>query len=225
MTSPCKEPGCDKPCKKYKSSGLCNTHYWSEWERKNPECSAENCTRPSSVKGKCDRHYRRERKGMDPDAPIAISRKRGSALERDVEGRKECGKCRRWLDLSNFGVANDRLDGLQRTCKDCLRIRDWKRFKLTPTDVAAMLDAQDYKCAICPESIEDWFCVDHDHSCCPSGAGPGNKAGCCGKCVRGLLCRLCNNGLGHFRDSPENLTAAIHYLQAGGVDYGRAIPA
>ena len=32
--------------------------------------------------------------------------------------------------------------------------------------------------------------------------------------IRGLLCRLCNTGLGAFRDSPEFLLKAVSYLYA-----------
>jgi hypothetical protein len=49
------------------------------------------------------------------------------------------------------------------------------------------------------------FAVDHDHSCCP-----GRKA--CGKCIRGLLCANCNQGLGKFKDDPKLLRNAIDYL-------------
>lgn len=49
--------------------------------------------------------------------------------------------------------------------------------------------------------------VDHDHSCC-SGAKS------CGRCVRGLLCRPCNNALACVGDDPQRLAALITYLEA-----------
>lgn len=33
--------------------------------------------------------------------------------------------------------------------------------------------------------------------------------------TRGFLCRNCNVGLGYFKDDPEHLARAIHYLQRG----------
>lgn len=60
-------------------------------------------------------------------------------------------------------------------------------------------------CAICNLQT-DLLVVDHDHSCCP---GPKS----CSKCIRGLLCRTCNLGLGYFKDNNQYMKNAVNYLQ------------
>lgn len=82
------------------------------------------------------------------------------------------------------------------------RARKIKGYGLTPEEYLAMLEAQDWKCAICgtdkPSSREgDSFHIDHCHST--------------GK-VRGLLCMKCNTGLGMFSDNTDMLRAAMDYL-------------
>jgi hypothetical protein len=72
----------------------------------------------------------------------------------------------------------------------------------------ALLEKQEFKCAICKSltsGVKDWN-IDHDHKCCSTRKS-------CGKCVRGLLCMKCNVGLGAFRDNLDFLQAAIDYLQ------------
>lgn len=68
-----------------------------------------------------------------------------------------------------------------------------------------ILEAQGGRCAICGDSESKLF-VDHDHSCCE-----GHKS--CGKCVRGLLCRLCNAGIGMFLDDTDRMEKAITYIK------------
>jgi hypothetical protein len=48
--------------------------------------------------------------------------------------------------------------------------------------------------------------VDHDRACCP-----GNRS--CGKCIRGLVRRNINAGLGMFNDDPALLRAAADYIE------------
>jgi hypothetical protein len=48
--------------------------------------------------------------------------------------------------------------------------------------------------------------VDHDHKCCS-----GSKS--CGKCIRGILCHLCNKGIGLLGDDPILLSSAVSYLE------------
>lgn len=67
-----------------------------------------------------------------------------------------------------------------------------RKYGLSVADFV-LLDAEDH-CAICGGPSE---VVDHDHE---TGE------------VRGVLCRPCNIGLGHFHDQTERLASAILYL-------------
>jgi hypothetical protein len=78
-----------------------------------------------------------------------------------------------------------------------------RQYGITLEQYDAMLAAQDYRCALC--GLDAWandagrrLAVDHCHKT--------------GK-VRALLCDTCNRGLGHFRDNPTLLQAAINYIE------------
>jgi hypothetical protein len=74
-------------------------------------------------------------------------------------------------------------------------------YGITLDEYNRMLDAQGGGCAICGCTETEngaILAVDHDHAT--------------GK-VRGILCRLCNNGLGHFRDTERLFLKAIAYLK------------
>jgi hypothetical protein len=91
--------------------------------------------------------------------------------------------------------------------KKLLWRHSWKlksRYGITVEDHAAMMEKQGDKCAVCGTSERSErngkrlrFCLDHDHA---TGR------------VRGFLCNACNVGLGHFRDDPSLLVAALRYL-------------
>lgn len=89
-------------------------------------------------------------------------------------------------------------------------------YNITIDEYNAMLEGQNHVCAICHGVNEttgkDLF-VDHDHSCCP-----GNRS--CGKCVRGLLCNICNWAIGSFKDDPDNFDRAKDYILEFRRDYG-----
>ena len=68
-----------------------------------------------------------------------------------------------------------------------------------------MLKAQRGKCAVCGAKPEEVLAVDHDHGHCPGRYG-------CEECVRGLVCRKCNMGMGLFEDNPVRLAQAVLYL-------------
>ncbi len=73
------------------------------------------------------------------------------------------------------------------------------RYGLTEDRYQAMVTAQDGKCAICQRVMTPPH-VDHDHN---TGQ------------LRGLLCDNCNRGIGHLKESPQIMNAAITYLRKG----------
>jgi hypothetical protein len=82
-------------------------------------------------------------------------------------------------------------------------------YNITDIIYNEILESQGFACAICrtPESeLKLKLSVDHDHLCCPGRTS-------CGKCIRGLLCNICNLSLGGFKDSEEMLKAALNYLK------------
>ena len=88
--------------------------------------------------------------------------------------------------------------------KDEIREKAWlRRYGITKDWYYTTLGKQENKCAIC-ETTEvqrkghTHFHVDHNHD---TGE------------VRGLLCDLCNRGLGYFKDDDKLLNKAVNYLR------------
>lgn len=73
-----------------------------------------------------------------------------------------------------------------------------------------LLALQNNECAICSSPVLVNDHLDHDHACC------SRLKDSCGECLRGILCRGCNIGLGNFKDNVETLQAAIRYLEGLG---------
>lgn len=106
--------------------------------------------------------------------------------------------------------ATDRRANEKRRLNGASSYSTWKawikrKYGIDAETYHAMEKAQNGKCAICrqPETAKTRYGrtrkldVDHHHR-------TGD--------VRGLLCNACNTGLGKFKDSPEILFAALHYL-------------
>jgi ribosomal protein L33 len=82
-------------------------------------------------------------------------------------------------------------------------------YNITQEQFNELLEAQDNRCAICSihkDELDRRMSVDHDHGCCP-----GMET--CGKCIRGLLCGVCNMSMGGFKDDVVLMNKAIDYLR------------
>ena len=142
------------------------------------------------------------------------------------EGRT-CIKCGETKDIEEFYKSRRRKDNYSirytTECKECAlknrrehykenkdRILDEHRFRsygVTKEGYEQMFEDQDGKCAICKRGESARanltgkvraLAVDHCHL-------TGH--------VRGLLCRTCNLGIGHFDDNLEFLKEAVKYLE------------
>ena len=134
---------------------------------------------------------------------------------------KTCIVCNEKKSLSDFDALKKYPNKFLSICKKCSenkKINDSKKdefikksravsdyyfrtYKLRHGSYAKMLKLQDGKCLICKteeSQLNKKLVVDHCHTT--------------GK-VRGLLCSLCNSGLGFFKDNPKILENAITYLE------------
>jgi hypothetical protein len=124
---------------------------------------------------------------------------------------KQCTHCKKFKPKQKF---NNRRKRKASWCKHCLR-ENQKNYRRTPEgkiwlqqrhrQEAYGLDPMTYQllclsqnnlCLVCKKQKS--LTVDHCHKT--------------GK-IRGLLCCLCNSGIGHLQDSPSLLKQAIQYLQ------------
>lgn len=133
---------------------------------------------------------------------------------------KKCTKCGIEKPLSEFYKNKTNKDGLQKRCKPCDILLGKQRYQKDPKlsaekrfirklkqdyginllDYIKIKQDQNNSCAICKIKLAYGMQVHVDH-CHTTGK------------VRGILCRWCNIGLGHFKDSMENLKSAQKYLK------------
>lgn len=143
--------------------------------------------------------------------------------------KKICPDCGKTPAETPFGPNPNTIDKLSSVCRKCNSLRTKKltmdydeekiaeikarkasdkykntyllrQFGITLEVFHKMKESQNDKCKICSTKFnsENIIQVDHNHDT--------------GK-VRALLCRNCNWGIGHFKDSPLLLTKAIEYIR------------
>jgi hypothetical protein len=143
--------------------------------------------------------------------------KRIRPMKYNENGQVHCMRCKLYLDEDKFP---DRVGGRYKTkiyksrsyCIDCDKymghLAVYRKYGMTPEDYLRIEAEQNGVCKICEnDNNGKRLMVDHDHSCCPGQST-------CGKCVRGLLCKHCNWGLGNAKDSIELLEKMINYLKS-----------
>jgi hypothetical protein len=145
--------------------------------------------------------------------------------------KKLCTNCNIEKEFRYFSKDGTRNNGLNCWCKECVskhhkeyyllnqeklksyvklpetrkrakRKYYYYKYGITKEERDKMIANQRGLCAICGNKLGKDICVDHDHK-------RGN--------VRGILCGLCNRGLGNFKDNERSLKKAIQYLKNGGI--------
>jgi len=192
------------------------------------ECSIPDCNKPTFCRGWCSAHYSRWQRHGDP-----LFTKRQSPLPPGAEF-KTCPRCGFTKPVDEYRTRKGAKagGGPSGYCRECMagyhaeyvktphghaRTRaagtGWSRrnkgyflkrnYGITLADYEALLAIQGSRCAICgtgePGGVANVFAVDHCHESLR---------------VRGLLCNLCNLGLGQFKDDPERLRSAAAYLES-----------
>ena len=118
---------------------------------------------------------------------------------------KQCSRCKEKKPLDSFQKRTSSITGYAYVCKDCgVVVHRESRYSLKDSDFQELLASQNNGCAICGITNDEHYIktkhslhVDHDH-----------KTGE----VRGLLCRICNKGIGCLQDEYETVQKAADYL-------------
>ncbi len=163
-----------------------------EWTEENLHIDAHG----RRICRRCQAESRIRRQGEDPNEHQWRRR-------RSWDDIPECPSGHRYQEVGWYW------NGEARVCRRCFAEKERKRwlrvnYGMALEDFESLLVAQNAACGICgalfDPNVPDFTpCVDHSHSL--------------GQ-VRGLLCRSCNLGIGHFKDDPARLRSAIVYLEA-----------
>lgn len=179
------------------------------------ECIEQECSARAKSRGYCGPHYSRARRqGMQAEDRSGQHR----ISEINSEGRTGtcsiCGPVPLRLRPKSRGGVECSVKYKQQKVSSATRNRSKRNATRNAKDRATReairagrLEAQGGVCGICQGEFTRPPNIDHDHSCCPGGKY-------CENCIRGILCHLCNVGLGAFKDSSDVVARALAYLRA-----------
>jgi Autographiviridae endonuclease VII len=141
----------------------------------------------------------------------------------DTSTKKKCSKCEQEKPLGDFPKNSKSKDGYRPDCKEC-RSLVWYKYKentsiqetqrinhllrtygLTVQEYQEMLERQKGCCACCGKEES----TNHYGKTLPLAVDHCHKTGA----IRGLLCRVCNQVLGHLEESPERVSALLRYIE------------
>lgn len=131
---------------------------------------------------------------------------------------KRCVTCGRNKGLHLYYKRAGNKDGHSNECKACYKLspayrkqqdrRYRKEFDISIDEYEEIYDEQDGRCYICRKQPRARrLAVDHDHAL---EAKVGSR-----RSVRGLLCRACNEYIGHLDDNPGKARRLVEYLERG----------
>lgn len=111
-----------------------------------------------------------------------------------VDECMQCQLCENWIPIGEYYVqpGSGRRDTRCNRCRKAAMCA--RNLCMTVEKYLAMMNRME--CEICGLQSRNLH-VDHDHAT--------------GK-LRGVLCSLCNIGLGHFKDNYDSLVQAAHYV-------------
>lgn len=218
----CSIDGCGKPVT---GRGWCSMH-WQRWRThgdplvrlREPEnfistdgvCIVPECDKPRKARGMCSTHHARllrtgsteSRTRLKPPTACSVDDCDGQAETRGFCNKHYLRWCRYGDPLGSSLLPNRTwcpMPGCTRRVQRaglCMPHHGIVRAELSLS--------QQYRCAICgtheaelSDGRRGGLVLDHDHAA---------------RRPRGLLCHGCNVGIGHFKESPTLLHAAIAYL-------------
>lgn len=185
------------------SHGLCSGHNKQRYKGKELTplrqrikiCTFQGCSKLHDGHGLCMGHNRQRRQGKELSPLRPYIKNDGSV----PEGQQLCRSCLIVKPQDEFHRHKGAFNGRALHCKNCARIKDKIRtFRLSLEDLVVILKEQNNQCAVCETPLGKKFAIDHCHF---TGE------------VRGILCSLCNSGIGLLRDNPDICERASIYLR------------